>query len=274
MSKSICVITSGSDYNQSRYLELAMRRVWPGKFYFSELGKALPNVDYYFYTDNGCQIYPETPPERNIWWFIDSHLSDRRSWMLDQAKKSRFVFDSTQGVGLEWFKSNNINVYSLPLGFPIDYMWNQELPKIYDVCFVGGRQSQGKRAIILNKVREKFNLFTSEGGTVCNESLRYIINCSKVSLDIPPIEGNFVGQRFYDNLGCQSNCVSLERELIYETTRNDYKCSAPYLYKDENEVYDVINHAIKHPLQTHQWGNIDRFSYDARLKEFFLPIVL
>lgn len=273
MSKSLTVITTGAPWNQSRYISLALMRIWReiGPVEVVELGSKLPNTDYFFLTDAGCTHGIDWPLNKTFFWAIDSHLRTYRdSWFLDIGKNCLAVFDSTGGDGIKFFAENNIVAHNLPLGYPLDYMWYENPTKKYGVLWCGGRRFDGLRGQILNIVRNNFQLIEFDSNShqpIYNDGLRHFINKSKVFLEIPPIEQNYFGARWWEGIGCRANMVSMWRPIVSDFTHPHY------FYKENLEVslINAIKTAIDYPRII--LGDIDKFSYDGRLKEYFLPVI-
>lgn len=275
---SICCITTGPPYNQSRYIALAMSRIWPGDVITKELGETLPECNYYFWTDSGCCHRIETSKEKTIFYAIDSHIrNDHDQWYLEIGRNCKYVFDATtNGDGIGWFAANGITAHNMPLAYSQDYFWYENLPNKYDVLWCGGRQHDGLRGQILDVVRKSFKLseFDSHSNPfIYNDSLRTAINSSRVVLEISPLEGNYFGQRFWENLGCQSNCVSLDRPIVREMFSPPDVCG-PVLFSNPDNAVDMIHYALGCRLEKKHWGDITKHTYDQRLKDYFLPIVL
>ena len=174
------------------------------------------DADLYMFVDSGHPDSLHTPPHKTIFYSIDSYLRGTRDiWYFEMASRVKWVFDVTR-AGQKWFKEQGVNVLYSPLAFNDkiyyheDDMYEMEV-KPFDVCFVGGRKDEGKRKEILDIVGDNFSLSTP---VVWAHGIRELINLSKCFLDIPPMESDLQGQRFYEGLGCYANMVTLERPSI------------------------------------------------------------
>lgn len=275
MSTLTVIGAKGVPYNQCHYYHLAAKRMFDGHVNFVDFGETKPPSDYYIVVDAGFTPPLDVPGERTVFIAIDSHLLDfRQNWYEQTASSCKVTFYVTKGLfdRPQWEGKS----FYMQLAYPLDYLWWEDSPKSFDVCFVGGRQNDGLRGQILKKVRENFNVCFLDNGAspvVCNELLRYVINGSKVSLDISPMESNYLGQRFFDNVGCKSNCVALYREELASLSAFNY-WDAPYLFWGVEDVCEVIHKAISYPLKPSDWGDISGHSYDSRLKNTILPQLL
>lgn len=222
-------------------------------------------ADIYFWIDSGHEEQVNTPQNKTAFYLIDCGIpSHRDNWMRKIAGRYVTLVGNWEAVHI----LKDFHVYMLPLGYDhtIFYPYPNS-PKKWDVSFVGGRQNDGLRGQILDQVhRDEFTFHCPPGGTVHGHELREVIHASRVVLDIPPIDStHFVGQRFYEAMGCNANVVTYSRQFPAELGRQ-------HLYTSTIDVCEAIANALHNPQL--EWGNTDRFRYINRVSEILLPILL
>lgn len=144
--------------------------------------KLLPkgwNPDLYLWIETGLDNIPPDIKELKIpkaCYLIDTHLhSDRHK---EIARYFDFVF-LAQKEHVEKFKAEGVkNVYWLPLGCDPEIHGKTEMPKKYDVGFVGSVTSDHKRRKkLLDELSRHFNLFA---GRKFMEEMALVFSRSKI----------------------------------------------------------------------------------------------
>lgn len=202
-------------------------------------------ADKYLFIDSGHVIPINTPKEKTAIYSIDCYqnelglhkvLDTRLGWWEDVCGKVSMVFDAFE-FGYRWFKARNIKVVYISMGVNEDLYYKDTKPKEYDVCFVGGRKTSGMRGEILDFVSSNFNLHSP---TTYGDGLREAASISKCFLDIPPMEDDMLGQRFFEGYACGTPMVSMERPTLSYFLKKD---SGIFTY-NTYDLYNSLKEAI------------------------------
>tara|TARA_Y100000310_G_C20700345_1_gene829137 strand:+ start:7396 stop:8229 length:834 start_codon:yes stop_codon:yes gene_type:complete len=222
---------------------------------FSKLGIdyefALPEAaasikaDKYLFIDSGHVIPINTPKDKTAIYSIDCYQNElelykvwdtRLSWWEDICGKVSIVFEAFE-FGYRWFRRRNVKVVYISMGINEDLYYKDDKDKEYDVCFVGGRKTSGMRGKILDFVGSKFNLHSP---TTYGDGLRDAASKSKCFLDIPPMEDDMLGQRFFEGYACGTPMVSMERPTLSYFLKKD---SGIFIY-NTYDLYNSLEEAI------------------------------
>lgn len=229
-------------YTTGIHILNAVKKICKNTEYFQP--KEVPQgYDIYIHVDSGHTESIHSSPERTIFYSIDSYqnhpqfnLCTRLDWW-EYIIKNVYMFVDAFEYGYEWIKTKHPRVHYISMGYNKDIYYYNPLPKDYDVFFCGGKNE--KRQEILSLVAKKYNLYSP---SVNGDQLRTGACMSKCFLDIPPIESNMLGQRFYEGYACFVPMVSMDRPCI-----QPYKDHGISLY-DINNLRDTLYPAIEQAI--------------------------
>jgi hypothetical protein len=212
---------------------------------------ALPlGCDLYFHVDSGHEnTRILSPKDKTIFYAIDDYQNhpkfswnSRLAWW-EHVIENTFMFVDAFEYGTEWLKTKHDKVHYISMGYDPDLYYYEEMEKKYDVCFVGSHY--GKREHLLGLVSKHFSLYapTWDEAPTFSDSLRHAACSAKCYLDIPPIDDNMLGQRFFEGYACKVPMVSQDRPCIKPYVKNGIT-----LYNLENleeSLVEAINEAMK-----------------------------
>lgn len=145
--------------------------------------------DLFLWIDTGTDFFPANIEQLDFpsaAYFIDTHLHLEQHIQL--SKNFDYVFIA-QREYLDEFKKNGIqSVHWLPLGCDPEIHFNYKIPSIHNICFVGSTDLNPRRQKLLNKIKEKFAIYSdrlflkemakafSESKIVFNSAVRNDLN--------------------------------------------------------------------------------------------------
>ena len=209
-----------------------------------------PDCDLYFHVDSGhedTQIL--SPKDKTIFYAIDDYQNhpefnwgSRLNWWHHVIDRT-FMFVDAFKYGTEWLKTLHDKVHYISMGYDPNLYFYEDLEKKYDVCFVGGHY--GDRPQLLEIVAKHFNLYAPKWTETPTQGhdLRRAACYAKCCLDIPPINENMLGQRFFEGYACKVPMVSMERPCI-----EPYVSNGITLYNKDNlegSLVEAINAAME-----------------------------
>lgn len=217
---------------------------------FSRPENVVLDCDKYLYVDSGHEFQIKTPKEYTGVYSIDCYqngmklyekgFNTRLHWWEYVADNVSVVFDAFE-FGYRWFKERGNKVIYISMGFDEDIYHRIDREKKYDICFVGGRKTDGLRGKILDIVGKNFNLYSPQtSGFGITEAAAE----SKCFLDIPPMEDDMLGQRFFEGYATMSKMVSMERPTLSYFQSPNCGIYTYNLWDLENSLKKAINTAI------------------------------
>jgi hypothetical protein len=224
------------------------------------------SADVYLYVDSGHEYYITTSKEKNFIYSIDSYQNQmelynkgnytRLSWWLYVRENVSMVFDAFM-QGYQWFDKQGIKCIYISMGYD-DSIFKKptDLPKPYDILFIGGRKSEGLRGKILDIVGSHCKLYTPQ---TYNQGIMDAMAQCKTFLDIPPVESDMLGQRFYEGYAMEVPMISQERPTLLDFTTSSNSGIYTYTLWDlESSLKTAIDLALKASTSPASASKIER----------------
>lgn len=161
-------------------------------------------------------------PERlrpSAFWAIDTHF--HYQWLLSKAKTFDYVFVAQKDGAGRFRKDGAQNAVWLPLACDEEIHRKHEVPKKYDICFVGNVTPGGKQPLS-KLVRKALNSMIINGKIVFDTSIftnlligqrRRLLNALEMKFD-----NIFVGNKFFDEMAA---AYSESRIVFNRSIKND-----------------------------------------------------
>ena len=237
----------------------------------------LESHSYYLYVDSGHEYAINSPKEKTYIYDIDCYqngmkLLPKNSWMYNLNTREnwwKYVLTKINGsfhafrYGENWFHANGFNnTKFIGMGIDPSVYYREKKEPIYDICFIGSKNTYGGRDKILDVVRRNFKLYEE---FTYKDGIRIANSNSKCFLDIPPFCDNMLGQRYFEGLGCQAKIVSMDRPELYEHDMTGF-----YVYNMgdlEKSLIIAVTDAINAPevtrdIRRYLWGSIVKYSME------------
>ncbi len=230
-TRKFCIVYVNScPWTTGNYVLKAFQKLGLDVVYADPTQAANVKADKYLYVDSGHEYYISTPRELTSFYSIDAYQNElelykkgnytRLSWWLYVRENVDFIFDAFE-YGYRWFSKQGNKAVYISMGYDEDIFTRPiDLPKPYDVCFVGGRKSEGLRGKILDHVAKNFKLYSPQ---TYNEGIVKAMAQCKCFLDIPPVEDDMLGQRFFEGYAMQVPMVSQERPSLLNFSDGVYR---------------------------------------------------
>ena len=205
--------------------------------------KDAQGFDLYLYIDDGLEDDITLSP--SVFWAIDTHLGFDRC--LKKAWQADFVFCAQQDA-VRMFEEKGVSATWLPLACDPDLHRNHELPKEYDLVFVG-HPLPGRRADLLAMLTEKYsahffgNAYRDHLAKAYSRA-KIAFNCSiKEDLNMRVFEAMACGtllltNRLHDESDSLSKLFTEQEHLL--------------LYDSEEELLEQIEWALTHEAEREQ----------------------
>lgn len=171
-------------------------------------------------------------------WLIDTHLN--LGWHLQWAQRFDFVF-LAQKEYLERFRAAGINAYWLPLACDPEIHAPVDLPKQYDLSFVGSLSHNPRRQQLLKELDEAFGIYCErcwwdDMARVIGQSRITFNNAVKNDLNMRVFEALSIGTLLVTDLPKNSG-----QDLLF---RNGEDLA---VYRNDNELSDLIRFYLNNP---------------------------
>jgi spore maturation protein CgeB len=194
--------------------------------------------DLFLRVDDGLDYRVPDDLRPIAWWAIDTHLNFESC--LARAKDFDFVF-AAQRDGADRLRGEGIETATwLPLACDSEIHRKHDVPKEYDVCFVGN-EFPGPRAELLRVIQRKFlNCFIGqrymEDMATTYSAARIVFNRSI---------RNDINMRVFEALACGS--LLLTNDLA-ENGQAELFSNGVHLetYRDADELVDKIAYYLEH----------------------------
>lgn len=264
---SLCIVFNPScPWTTGHYILKAAKKL--GYItYFSNPWDIKPDVDLYLHVDSGHEDIINTPKTRTIFYAIDSYqmglgmhekgFNTRLAWWNYVQENVLCFFDAFY-QGRDWFQKQGKKSYLIEMGIDEEIYYKSEKEKKYDICFVGGRKTNGTREQILTIVSKHYKLFSPE---THNNGIREAASFSKCFLDIPPMEEDMLGQRFFEGYACQTPMVSMSRDVIIPYTDGIFLYNKTCL---EHSLVKAIDQAMAYIKPINR--DIDKMKWTYKVK--------
>ena len=232
---------------------------------FASPTETKPDADLYVYVDSANIDPIDTPKEKTIYYAIDSYqlepsmfvklggskgdmTTGRKGWWITIPDQVKLLFNAFE-QGRTFFKSIGADSMTIEMGINEDIYFPVDMPTKYNVCFIGSVGSPttphlNSRNRLLDKIASKHTVYVPK---VCNEELSNAAHISKVFLDIPPLDGDMLGQRFFEGYGLGRVMVSPKRPAL-----DRYLGPGIFEYTNEEDILPTIDAALAyqkdHPI--------------------------
>jgi SAM-dependent methyltransferase len=176
-------------------------------------------------------------------WLIDTHLN--LGWHLQWAQRFDFVFLAQQEY-LERFRAAGINAYWLPLACDPEIHAPVDLPKQYDLSFVGSLSHNPRRQQLLKELDKAFGIhcercWWDDMARVISQSRITFNNAVKNDLNMRVFEALSIGSLLVTDRAPGSGL---------ETLFHDGEDLA--IYRSDSELNSVVNLYLANPLLQEQ----------------------
>ncbi len=205
-----------------------------------ELGR-LPRsgFDLYLNIDDGLEYHWPRDLRPCAWWAIDTHLN--YDWCLQRARAFDFVF-TAQRDGAAGFRQDGIsNATWLPLACDPEVHRKLDVPKEFDVCFVGNLfdgprgdlvrliQQHFARAFVGRRFFDEMAQTYSASRLVFNRSIR-----------------NDINMRVFEALACGSLLVTND---LADNGQEELVCDGVHLatYRGPDDLLERLRFYLAHP---------------------------
>ncbi len=205
---------------------------------------------------------------KNVLWATDIYRFDQRKFILWIKDDFDYIFSSQKNF-LEVFKPKS--VYWLPYGCATEVHKKFDLPKIYDVVFVGNTNPKvyPERVRLLKLIGEKFNLKVFSGRY--GEEMSKIYSQAKIVFN--KSAGGEINMRVFETLATGSLLLTdrLKPEAGLEEIFQDKKHLV--LYEDEIDLLEKIDYYLTHESEREEIALagykevLAKHTYEQRVKE-------
>lgn len=188
--------------------------------------------DLYLNVDDGLQYHLPTDLCPRAWWAIDTHLNF--PWCLEKARGFDLVF-ATQRDGADRLRAEGVaSAAWLPLACDPEFHRPHDVPKRYDVAFVGN-VFPGPRADLLALVRRRFR--DTFVGNAYFEDMARAYSAARTVFNRSL--ANDVNMRVFEALACGSLLVT--NDLADNGQEELFRDGAHLAtYRDPDELLDKV----------------------------------
>lgn len=194
--------------------------------------------DIFIMVDSGYTLYPRgihAIAMPTIFYAIDTHVMLSRYKFL--APIFDFVFIAQKEYVERIKKAHARYAIWLPLACDPDVHKSYNLPKIYDICFIGHQEGGRKR--LLERLARRFNLYT---GFVKYTEMTRIYSQSKIVFN--KSIGNDINMRVFEALS--SGSLLLTNRLINNGSEDLFKDREDLVLYDENNLEELAGYYLDH----------------------------
>jgi FkbM family methyltransferase len=192
--------------------------------------------DLYLNIDDGLEY--RLPPDLHpsAWWAIDTHLN--YTWSRDRSQSFDFIF-TAQKDGAEQMRRDGIaSAQWVPLACDPEIHCKMDIPKQFEICFVGNIVS-GQRAELIDLIKRNFpNTFV---GRRFFEEMAHVYSASHIIFNRSL--RNDINMRVFEALSCGSLLLTNDlRDNGQEELFQDGLHLATY--RDANELLEKIKYYL------------------------------
>ncbi|RMG72407.1 MAG: glycosyltransferase, partial [Nitrospirae bacterium] len=171
-----------------------------------------------------------------VCYLIDVHLDLERR--IKFARDYDFVFIAQRQYLQDFIDAGIKNVYWLPLGCDPEIHGKRELPKQYDIGFVGSLNNR-KRIELINKLSERFNLHYER---CFLERMAEVYSQSKIVFNISV--NNDMNMRVFEAL-CSGSMLLTDEATGSGLTELFEDRKHLVVYKNEEELFELADYYLK-----------------------------
>lgn len=234
------------------------------------LRKIQERLDFIFLIDSGDVIARVKDIEKvdipTAFWAIDVHYELKTRLRI--ASKFKYTFVAQKDF-VEKFRAVCKNVFWLPYACDPEIYKSFQLPKIYDVGFVGCLDPIGhsERVRLLKKLSEKFNVHAS--ANIFHEEAAKIYSQSKIVFN-RSVRGD-LNMRVFEVLSCGSMLLTDEIKNGLKDLFQNKKHLV--LYNDEKELMELAQYYLENEEEREKIANQGmeeihkKHTYDLRWDE-------
>jgi len=176
-------------------------------------------------------------------WLIDTHLN--LPWHLQWAERFDFVFLAQQEY-VQKFRDKGINAHWLPLACDPEIHAPADLPKQYDLSFVGSLSHNPRRQQLLKELDEAFGIYCERCWW---DDMAQVISQSRITFN--NAVKNDLNMRVFEALSIGSLLVTDRAPgSSLETLFHDGEDLA--IYRSDAELNNVVNFYLSNPLLEQQ----------------------
>ncbi len=176
-----------------------------------------------------------------VFYAIDTHLVKPYKKIRNQVKHYDVVFCAQKDGALKLRKETGIDAQWLPLGCDPDIHKKLEIPKIYDIGFVGRNAQKFSRGRHLPILKEKYpNSFI---GQIDFKKMCEVYSASKIGFNSSIV--NDINMRYFEVMSC--GCFLLTNKIKangFEEIFTDGKHLVAY--KNDKDLISKIEYYLKH----------------------------
>ena len=271
MSLKIAVIfnqerkdTTGKYFKQA--LEKMQHRV--NHYWTKDAENIDQDYDLYLRIDHGDYKY-DLPPylKPQVFFAIDTHLKKPFKKIVKQARHYDLVF-TAQKDGVRALRWRGIKAEWLPLACDLEIHKKMELPKTYDIAFVGTEGKKSLRGVLLKDLSRRYpNSFL---GRAPFTDLGRIYSAAKIGFNYSI--KNDINMRIFEVMSCGTFLLTNRikgngfREL-FEEGKN------LIVYRNPKELFRLIDYYLNHNSQREQIAKqgyqlvASRHTYQKRTNE-------
>ncbi len=226
----------------------------------------LPRQSFDLYVNIDDGLHYRLPPDLHpaAWWVIDTHLDI--DWDLAKAHDFDFLF-AAQRDGAERMCGEGLSTRWLPLACDPEIHRRHELPKEYDLCFVGNLVSSARVQLVELLRREFSKMFV---GQRFFADMARTYSASRIVFN-RSVSSN-VNMRVFEAVACGSLLLSddLQHNGQGELFRDGIHLAT---YRDEQELLDKVAYYLQHEdtreriAATGRDEAVTRHTYRHRMQE-------
>lgn len=260
-------------YNyRTRMRELGSHQAMWNDFYEFLKGKRYKLIIFSKVNDLSPDLITHARQYGKTWyWFMDNLGIARAIHADEYVKRADFASATSQEVS-DWFKEFNPNVFQILEGFDPDTYFYENLPKVYDLLFVGN--ATDKRVNDIKHLRNSHTITIFGNGwpddfcarsPVYNEELRKVICQSRIILNL--VHSNIFSDRVIltaasGGFVLSQACPDLERHfqrkkhMDWFSTEDEAHQLIHYYLKHEDERERIAQSGMQYVRQKYSWESV------------------
>lgn len=242
--KIALVYFHGNPATTGAYMEKVMKNAGMNYDLFGveDPSSVKPGYDIYIRFDHGDYKF-DIPPDRRpaVFYAIDTHLPKPYKKIRKQAGHYDIVF-CAQKQGCERLRRDKkIDTQWLPLGCDPAVHLKRDIPKIYDIGFVGRNARKFSRGKQMDLLKKKFPC--SFIGQAEFTRMSEIYSASRVGFNSSII--NDINMRVFEIMSC--GCFLLTNRIINNGMEELFEDGKHYVsYKNDRELAELAEYYLEH----------------------------